>query len=354
MISSPHSSINDSIQPDTRLAIDTALADAERIDLSWVDPWPSDDGWTLAPDALRFLASLVRVLKPRHILELGSGLSTRVLAHATSELEEPCYISSIDHDPEFGAAAARSFSEESETERVRFQIAPLVAREYAGKLLPVYLIQPERLASPLPVDLVVVDGPTVVLGGREGTLYQVMDSVRPGAVLILDDAARKEEQLALSHWRESLGDAIEIIELPHFTKGMAAVIVHRTIKVAELWAHRMSLTLREIEMMIPRKDTFIVVGNSLWGEALANRSPIPFIEHEGQYWGPPADDGTGIRELERLRQAGAAFILFGWLSFWWLDYYRGFSRYLRDKYRCVLENDRLVAFDLRRNDSAAS
>ena len=63
--------------------------------------------------------------------------------------------------------------------------------------------------------------------------------------------------------------------------------------------------------------------------------------------GAPPDDETGIRELQRLRRAGAAFVAFGWPAFWWLDYYTGLRDHLRANHRCVLENDRVVVFDLR-------
>jgi hypothetical protein len=33
---------------------------------------------------------------------------------------------------------------------------------------------------------------------------------------------------------------------------------------------------------------------------------------------------------------------------WWLDYYKGFNQYLRSNFFCMLDNERLVAFDLRR------
>jgi hypothetical protein len=83
------------------------------------------------------------------------------------------------------------------------------------------------------------------------------------------------------------------------------------------------------------------------GVVASQRPAIPFLERDGQYWGPPADSATAIREFERLRRTGAGFIAFTWTAFWWLDYYAGFHAHLRDKYACLLENERLVVFDLR-------
>jgi hypothetical protein len=92
---------------------------------------------------------------------------------------------------------------------------------------------------------------------------------------------------------------------------------------------------------------FVLVDEEHLRGTLPHGSALPFLEKDGQYWGPPSDDATAIRELERLRKAGARFVVFIWTTFWWLEHYEKFSRYLRSHYRCVRENGSLVAFDLR-------
>jgi hypothetical protein len=79
----------------------------------------------------------------------------------------------------------------------------------------------------------------------------------------------------------------------------------------------------------------------------AGRRARPFLERKGQYWGPPPDDETAIRELEQMREEGVTFAVFAWPAFWWLDYYSGLRRHLLSRFDCVVENDRLLAFDLR-------
>ena len=114
------------------------------------------------------------------------------------------------------------------------------------------------------------------------------------------------------------------------------------------WHHWLDRAMQEMATVIAPEDTFILVDQDEWGMTDgAIHRPIPFLERDGQYWGNPADDETAIRELERLRQASAKFIVFGWPAFWWFDYYLGLHHYLRSHFRCVLENERLVVFDLR-------
>src|SRR5438552_17199720 len=72
-----------------------------------------------------------------------------------------------------------------------------------------------------------------------------------------------------------------------------------------------------------------------------------FRSKEGRYWGKPPDDATAIRELERLRKAGAGFIVFIRSTFWWLEYYGGLHRYLRAQFPCIQQDERIVVFDLR-------
>jgi glycosyltransferase involved in cell wall biosynthesis len=114
-------------------------------------------------------------------------------------------------------------------------------------------------------------------------------------------------------------------------------------------SHRIQQATEEIAALVPAGATMILVDQDSWGAAddVAGRRRIPFLERDGRYWGRPADDATAIRELERLRHSGAQFIVFAWPHLWWLDHYSGLVRHLRSRYRRVLENDRIVVFDLR-------
>jgi Glycosyl transferase family 2 len=115
------------------------------------------------------------------------------------------------------------------------------------------------------------------------------------------------------------------------------------------WAHRLSSSTQEILQLVPEGESFILADGDSWGtdNDLGGRHRIPFLERDGQYGGAPPDDATAIRELERLRRSGASFVVFAWPAFWWLDHYVGLHEYLRSKYRCLMENDLLMAFDLR-------
>lgn len=115
------------------------------------------------------------------------------------------------------------------------------------------------------------------------------------------------------------------------------------------WWHRLDVAVREIAALSAGTGQLILVDDASWEVgAIAGRARIPFLECKGEYHGSPPSDDVAISELERLRRSGAALVVFPWSAFWWFDYYAGFHRHLRSHYPCLLENERLVAFQLSR------
>ena len=172
-------------------------------------------------DLLRLLPALVSTLQPRHVLEFGSGVSTAVLARAATELGD-CAVTSVDHDPRFFGATHERLGDSSP---VSLQLAPLVARVQAGRLGPSYLVDSSLFASSRPADLVLVDGPPQVLGGRSTMLPAALDYAQCGSIVLFDDADRDGERDALASWEKVLGAAVEVHRPAGFTRGLAAVIL---------------------------------------------------------------------------------------------------------------------------------
>jgi hypothetical protein len=163
--------------------------------------------------------------------------------------------------------------------------------------------------------------------------------------------AEEEEGLYGAYIRAAHADALDALH--RIQEELADSVADLEAGAAEMrrW-EPLYRALEEIVAVVPRGSTCILVDNGEWGEpSVDGRHALPFLERDGQYWGPPPDDEAGIRELERLRAAGASHIVFAWPAFWWLEHYGAFHRHLRSRFRCVLENDRLVAFDLRSGGS---
>jgi glycosyltransferase involved in cell wall biosynthesis len=128
------------------------------------------------------------------------------------------------------------------------------------------------------------------------------------------------------------------------------ISVDQDLWKANSWAHRVRRAARDIMSLVPFGGSFILVDGDEWktDPSMSGSKRIPFLERDGKYWGNPSDDENAIEELERLREAGAQFMVFAWSTFWWFEYYRGLHQYLRTRFPCVLENDSIVMFDLRR------
>ncbi len=113
--------------------------------------------------------------------------------------------------------------------------------------------------------------------------------------------------------------------------------------------YQLRQALAEIETVIPRGETLVLLDESQWaaGDSVRGRSVLPFPERDGQYAGKPTDDSEAIVELERLRSVhDAGYLVVAWPGFWWLEYYAEFARHLHSNYPCVLASERVVVFRL--------
>jgi hypothetical protein len=118
----------------------------------------------------------------------------------------------------------------------------------------------------------------------------------------------------------------------------------------EYWRRAQTEILRTVKS---EKSFVLVDDQSLDRKWFPDHQVLPFVERDGEDWGPPPDDEAAIRDLERLRCRNPSHIVFTWSAFWWLDYYTGLQQHLRSRFPCVLENDQLVIFDLRGGSAKA-
>lgn len=127
------------------------------------------------------------------------------------------------------------------------------------------------------------------------------------------------------------------------------------LSLADVASRRETLCRSEIRHTVPSGASYILVDELQTTLACDNeRISLPFLEKQGKYWGHPADDGQAISEIERMRQSGCTHIVFAWPAMWWLDCYEAFNQYLRSNYPCILDNEFMVAFDLRRGSRHAA
>jgi hypothetical protein len=115
-------------------------------------------------------------------------------------------------------------------------------------------------------------------------------------------------------------------------------------------AHESLQRLREAREQIGKHlspdQKFVLIDEEQLRASLPHAHAHPFLEQAGQYWGPPADAPTAIRELERMRGQGCRHVVFIWTTFWWLDHYPEFALHLRSSYRLEFKSDSIMVFGL--------
>jgi hypothetical protein len=136
-------------------------------------------------------------------------------------------------------------------------------------------------------------------------------------------------------------------ELERTAASQLSIVHPKAYLTLARWLESLSRMSNRIAELMQPGDPFILVDNGVFGNLLgAVRRPLPFPEINGEYGGPPCDAASAICELERQRELGAQFMIFTPEAFWWLEYYSELHQYLRTRFRCVLEDELLIAFNL--------
>jgi len=143
---------------------------------------PSANPYALRPDALSFLHELLSAIRPRRVVEFGSGESTRVFAEWCESGRGS--VISIENDLRWIKVLEDSLAPEARRS-VTFVHAPL-ALSIRG--LRVFLTF-RGVGSFMPyirdAAFIFLDGPQA--SGREAVLYEVLNHASVGATIVLDD-----------------------------------------------------------------------------------------------------------------------------------------------------------------------
>jgi ribosomal protein S18 acetylase RimI-like enzyme/predicted O-methyltransferase YrrM len=193
-------------------------ATAWRADVAAATAGPSLD-WgpgTMLPEGVAVLCDDVIGRDRRRVVELGSGLSTVLLARLMTRRrgDRDWRLAAVEHD----AGWARRVTDELDREDIRRRVtivdAPLVPHPLAPRGLEWYDETAlsrglDRALGDDPIDLLVVDGPPAFATGFEMARYPALPVLRhrvaPGGTVVLDDIDRAGEQEVLRRWEAELG-----------------------------------------------------------------------------------------------------------------------------------------------------
>lgn len=164
------------------------------------------------------------------------------------------------------------------------------------------------------------------------------------------------KHLANHSWREDFATRVrEGIERDEHTMQALAeharrlgLVPDRTAWRSYTWWIQISAAIADIVSVVPEGSSFILANQEAWanGPRIAGRTRLPFLEQDGLYWGPPADDAEAIAELLRQRARGQRYFVVAFPHLWYLDHYHGLNAWLQLNAREHLRNARVAIFQL--------
>jgi predicted O-methyltransferase YrrM len=175
-------------------------------------PMPFGGGWALTADAAALLAREVALLRPKVVVELGSGVSTVLLGRLFKQWGEG-KVYSLDHDAAWAERTRQHLRASHIEQHAEVLDAPLARQRFGDRDYLWYSV-PEAVRS-LSIDLLIVDGPPAALEPNGMPRYPALPAflaqLSPQAVVYVDDARRPQEQAMVERW---------LAEYPGFERAM--------------------------------------------------------------------------------------------------------------------------------------
>ncbi len=180
--------------------------------LKFSAPVPPTRSWAASPDLLLTLAQLVRTHNPKLVVELGSGVSTLVVAKAGAKK-----VISIDNSAEF-AGKTREVLKEHKVRGVDIRVAELKAHISGVDWYDTNVIKDLKR-----IDLLIVDGPPGSKNpqARMPARAEFIAKLSPKAIIVIDDVNRDGERKLAEAFAKALPNHFLTI-YPH-EKGTAVI-----------------------------------------------------------------------------------------------------------------------------------
>ena len=165
--------------------------------LEFSEPIPLTRSWAVSPDILLTLVESIRIHKPKLIVELGSGLSTLIMAKT---LPRGSRIISFDHSAEF-AQQTRDLLKRHSIKGVEIRVAPI--EDYNSEMS---WYSKKSFSDLKKIDMLLIDGPPGSKDpqARAAARIELLAKLSPHAVVIIDDANRDGERALAEAFAQDL------------------------------------------------------------------------------------------------------------------------------------------------------
>jgi predicted O-methyltransferase YrrM len=168
-------------------------------------PLPPMRGWAISPDFGVLLISEILTKKPRLVLELGSGISTLLIAYCLEKAGHGRAVS-FDHDMNFCEKSRLTLSAHRLGNIAEVVHAPLKEVRLNERNWDWY--DTTRIDPDIIIDLLVIDGPPGQIQdiSRYPALPLLHEYFSGEIVILLDDAARTDEKTIVEMWVREFPD----------------------------------------------------------------------------------------------------------------------------------------------------
>lgn len=165
-------------------------------------PYLAFGGWAIGGDCAQRLVSLILSKRPRYVLEVGSGLSTVLTAQALELLGGEGQVISFEHESQWLERSQAMVADHQMSHRSQILYTPLVETPIGGETFLWYDLSEVDL--PEEVQLIFIDGPPKATGplARYPAVPILLEHLRVGGVILMDDAGRPDERAAIERWGE--------------------------------------------------------------------------------------------------------------------------------------------------------
>lgn len=163
-------------------------------------PVPPLGGHALSANRARILVDAILGERPEHVVEFGSGISTVLAAQCLKRLGSG-RIDSFEHERVYAERSRALLDAYGLSDIATVHYAPLENVTVDGTSYTWYSVG--ALPTTGDIDLLVVDGPPrkVQEHARYPAFPILRDRLRDGALVLLDDADRKDERWITSQWQ---------------------------------------------------------------------------------------------------------------------------------------------------------
>jgi len=162
-------------------------------------PLPPMRGWAISPDFGVLLVAEILKKEPRVVLELGSGVSTLLIAYCLENIGHGRVVS-FDHDLNYCEKSRDKIGDHKLGNIAEVVHAPLDEMQLNQGSWDWY--DTARIDPDIKIDLLVIDGPPGQIQdiSRYPALPLLHEYLSDDIVILLDDAARTDEKTIVEMW----------------------------------------------------------------------------------------------------------------------------------------------------------